>query len=140
MPDPDAAKFEAVRQAIGRGHDVTIAVRGRSMMPSLVPDADNVVLSPVRGTLRCGDIVLAQITGARYVLHRIIAVGPDGTLTLMGDGNLHQRERCRQGDVVGVVTLVRGIGGSGRRPGRARLWRMLRPLRPLIVKLFPSMR
>lgn len=141
MPETDDQIFEAVRCAISSGAEVAMAVRGRSMRPALEPDADEVVLSPVGdGRLRRGDIVLARIADDRHVLHRIVAFGSDGTLTLMGDGNLHMREQCRMADVVGVVSAVRDPSGRLRRPGRACLWRLSRPLRPLIFKLFPSLR
>lgn len=141
MPQTDDQIFEAVRRAVSRGDEVAVAVRGRSMRPALEPDADEVVLSPVADSrLRRGDIVLARTADGRHVLHRIVALGSDGTLTLMGDGNLHMREQCRMADVVGVVSAVRDSRGRSRRPGRARLWRLLCPLRPLIFKLFPSLR
>lgn len=141
MPETDDRIFEAVRRAVSSGDEVAMAVRGRSMRPALKPDADVVILSPVADRrLRCGDIVLARTADGRHVLHRIVALGPDGTLILMGDGNLHRREQCVMADVVGVVSSVRDSSGRLRHPGRASLWRLSRPLRPLIFKLFPFLR
>lgn len=141
MPETDNQIFEAVRCAINSGDEVAMVVRGHSMRPALKPDSDAVILSPVADRrLRRGDIVLARTADDRHVLHRIVAFGFDGTLTLMGDGNLHMREQCRMADVVGVVSAVRDPSGRLRRPGRACLWRLSRPLRPLIFKLFPSLR
>ena len=81
-----------------------------------------------------GDIVLVKI-GERYILHRVIAREGDA-LTLMGDGNIRGTEACRTGDVIGTVAEIIRPSGRVRIPGRARLWRMLKPIRRYLLALW----
>lgn len=135
MNQSDEMLLDAVADAVGRGDKPVLTVRGRSMLPYLHPDAERVELA-APGDVRCGDIVLARVdAGGRYVLHRVVDMAPDGSLTLMGDANLHLREHCRRADVAGVVSMVIADDGVRRRPSRAWLWRKLWRMRPLFVKL-----
>ncbi len=136
MNQSDEMLLDAVAEALARGEKAVLTVRGRSMLPYLRPDAERVELV-APGEMRCGDIVLARVDGGgRYVLHRVVDIAPDGSLTLMGDANLHLREHCRREDVAGVVSMVTADDGVRRRPSRAWLWRKLWRMRPLFVKLF----
>jgi len=116
-----------VANILAEGREVVMVVRGLSMRPFLFGDKDSVVLEK-KESYGVGDIVLAKIAPARWVLHRLIAV--DGTnVTLKGDGNLDSTERCSMGDLVGhVVEIQKPCGkkintltaGFAR---RSRLWR-----------------
>ncbi len=135
MNPSDEMLLDAVAVAVGRGEKALVTVRGRSMLPYLRPDVERVELA-APGEIRRGDIVLARVDDdRRYVLHRVVDISPDGALTLMGDANLHRQERCLREDVAGVVSRVVSDDGVRRRPSRAWLWRRLRCIRPLIVKL-----
>ena len=74
------------------------------------------------------------------VLHRVVGVR-DGSVILMGDGNLHARERCGTDDVLGHVAVV--VKGDGREVDcsstvqrcLAALWMRLLPVRRVLLPL-----
>ena len=130
---PNEILLGEVAAVLREGREAVILPTGNSMLPFIRGGMDRVVLAP-RPQPAVGDIVLAKI-GERYVLHRVFAA--DGNvLTLMGDGNLAGTERCATADVLGAVTEI--IRPSGRRctPGRARLWRALRPGRRILLGIY----
>lgn len=136
----DLKLLDSAAATLRSGGEVRLLVRGRSMLPALRPETDEVVLRRA-GVYRRADIVLARVSPSRYVLHRIIAVDGRGRVTLMGDGNLRQREECAVADIAGRVVAV-SRGGLMYVPSalRGRVWMWLRPLRPLLVRLMPSFR
>lgn len=89
-----------IKAMIDEGRTVTFRVRGRSMRPMIEGDRDSVVLVPCTGEVKKDDIILAEVSPQRYVLHRIIKVDGD-TLTMRGDGNLLGTETFRRSDVIG---------------------------------------
>lgn len=99
---PNDLLIPRIRQFLDEGHTATIRVRGRSMRPFLQDERDKVVLAPYTG-VKTGDVVLAEISPARFVLHRVIA--KDGErLTLKGDGNVIGTENCSTKDIIGTAT------------------------------------
>ena len=69
---------------LNSGHSVTLGLRGYSMRPFLEDRRDKALLrKPTAITV--GDVVLAEISPKRYVLHRIISINGDN-ITLRGDG------------------------------------------------------
>lgn len=89
-----------IKAMIDEGRVVTFRVRGRSMRPMIEGDRDSVVLVPCTDEVKVNDIILAEVSPKRYVLHRIIKVDGD-TLTMRGDGNLIGTETFRRSDVIG---------------------------------------
>ena len=119
--------------ALRRGDEALVGVAGRSMLPYLRPGRDVALLRPADGIFHSGDIVLAR-WGDVVVLHRVISADGKG-LTLMGDGNLQQTERVGVEDVIGRVDMVCRDGELTFKPSKACLWRRLRPLRRVFLKI-----
>ena len=89
--DDDLILSEAVR-LVGEGVEVIFPVNGRSMRPFIEGGRDSVLLvKPV--DVKPMDVVLAQVIGGNYVVHRVLSIDGDYA-TLMGDGNLQGRETC----------------------------------------------
>lgn len=89
---PNELLLGEVRALIGRGHDVTLRVRGVSMRPFLENRRDKIVLT--RPDMpKVGDAVLAEIAPGKYVYHRIISIEGE-KVTLKGDGNVYGTEQC----------------------------------------------
>ena len=139
MPSDEQILSEAIR-LVGEGVQVTFPVNGRSMYPFIVGGQESVVLVKP-SDLAVGTVVLAQVEGGRYVVHRIVRL--DGEkITLMGDGNLCGREHCLMADVKAVAIQVVGKEGKTRSLTTrrhllaARLWFVLRPLRRYMLKAF----
>ena len=128
---------EAVR-LVRDGVSVTFPVKGRSMIPFIIGGRDSVVLQKP-DNLKAGHVVLAQVGPEHYVVHRITAIGPDGRITLMGDGNICGTESCSLNDVLARATHVVDPQGrrrtldSGWQLFKARVWYVIRPLRRIIL-------
>ena len=139
MVSDESIMQEAIR-LVGEGVSVTFPVNGRSMLPFIVGGVDSVVLVKPE-TLKVGDVVLAQVEGGRYVVHRIVCLDGDA-VTLMGDGNLAGREHCRLADVRARATHV--VRKSGKRcsldslGGRlaAKIWYAVLPFRRWLLAIY----
>jgi len=75
-------------------------------MAPLVQENDEVVITPIAGRLRVGDLVLAAISDTEFVCHRVLAFAPDGTSLLAGDRSL-QAQSSPVDALVGIVSEVR---------------------------------
>ena len=130
---PNDILLGEVAAVLREGREAVITPTGNSMLPFIRGGTDRVVLQR-RDSVEAGDIVLVKIED-RYILHRVIARKGDA-LTLMGDGNIRGREHCTTADLIGTVTEI--LRPSGRRiiPGKARVWRALRPLRRYLLAIY----
>ena len=114
---------------LAEGRDVELLVKGNSMLPFIRGGRDSVNLR-LLDTLEVGDIVLAEIREGVYVLHRVFAVDGD-SVTLKGDGNLRNVEKCRRSDIAGTALCIlkengREVDCRGRKAmRRARAWRTM---------------
>ena len=130
---------EAVR-LVREGVNVTLPVKGRSMLPFIIGGKEGVILRRP-GVIDVGDVVLAWVDGNRYVIHRIIRIDGD-RITLMGDGNVGVTEHCLLGDIKARVTLVVSADNKERdlhnrwRMLAARLWYWLRPVRRVLLAIY----
>ncbi len=136
---PNDVLFDEVVSMLSKGYTVTLHAKGNSMFPFIVEGRDCVVLQKaVR--IQEGDIVLVRLAGKRYVLHRIYHVAGN-EIVLMGDGNVHGRERCRTEDICGVVLEIIRDGRfischSPKERRNVRLWRKLLPFRRYILAVW----
>ena len=130
---PNDVLLGEVAAVLREGREAVIIPTGNSMLPFIRGGVDRVVLRRREG-VAVGDIVLARI-GDRFILHRVIAAD-GGSLTLMGDGNVRGTESCFTEDVIGTVAEIIRPSGRVRFPGRARLWRMLKPIRRYLLALW----
>ena len=130
---PNDVLLGEVAAVLREGREAVIIPTGNSMLPFIRGGVDRVVLRRREG-VAVGDIVLVKI-GERYILHRVIAREGDA-LTLMGDGNVRGTESCRTENVIGTVAEIIRPSGRVRIPGRARLWRMLKPIRRYLLAAY----
>ena len=130
---PNDVLLGEVAAVLREGREAVIIPTGNSMLPFIRGGVDRVVLRRREG-VAVGDIVLVKI-GERYILHRVIAREGDA-LTLMGDGNVRGTKSCRTENVIGTVAEIIRPSGRVRIPGRARLWRMLKPIRRYLLALW----
>lgn len=132
--------FDEISALLADGKDVTVTVKGRSMMPFLVGGRDHVTLRRGAESIRRGSVVLARVSGGgSVVLHRVIRRSGD-KLVLQGDGNHVQTETADLASVAGVaVSFVR----KGKTyPAQGLVWRTyslfmaaFMSLRRLLIKL-----
>lgn len=90
---------EVVR-ILNEGHTVTLKLRGISMRPFLEDNRDKALLTKIQRP-KVGDVVLAEISQKRYVLHRIVKIKGEH-ITLRGDGNT-STENCLRSDIKGFA-------------------------------------
>ena len=100
------AYLDTVCALLREGHaHVPVTVAGTSMTPFLDP-GDTVFLDLPEGAVEKGDVILFQRRNSQYVLHRIVAIGEDGILSLLGDAQLLP-EPVHPSQLRAVVTQVR---------------------------------
>lgn len=93
----------SLKAELKKGHTCVSTTSGTSMFPMLRNRRDTVILEPVKGKLKKYDLPLYLRGKNEYVLHRILAVKPDGYV-ICGD-NLYRKEYpVRYEQVLGVVT------------------------------------
>lgn len=98
-----SALLPAIETLLAQGSTVELPVHGQSMWP-LLKNNDRVRLSQKPPVLSRQDLPLYRRDNGQYVLHRVVAVAPDGTYTLRGDHQLWDEPGIRHEQVIGVVT------------------------------------
>ena len=136
---PNNEAIAAVAALIKEGRHVVLPVKGNSMLPFIIGGRESVELTPPPQA-QVGDVVLAWVDGSHYVVHRVIAVSPQGDVSLMGDGNIRGVEHCTQQDIVGKAVFVVSADGK-KRPlpndsWQWRLWNRLLPIRRWILAIY----
>ena len=130
---PNDVLLNEVAQLLGEGREVVITPKGRSMLPFIRGEVDQIKLRQPDG-LRVGDIVLAYF-GNHYVLHRIVAINGE-KVVLMGDGNLKGTEQGDRSEVVGNVVEIITPDLRQHKPGKAWLWRHTLFFRKYLLKVY----
>ena len=101
-----AAEDMAVER-LQAGEQVRFIARGRSMGPFIL-DGDLLVIGPINGALRCGDLVWAEAGP----VHRVIAITPGPRYWLRGDALLKPDGAFRRDQLLGRVREIRRRGRS----------------------------
>ena len=113
--------FDEVEKLLQQGKQVTIKVRGCSMMPWLRDGQHSVVVQRhVDADVKVGAVMFFIYRG-QWVMHRLLRIDGD-RLYFAGDGNYKIQESVERDAVRGVVLSV--IMPSGREVRcDSRLWR-----------------
>lgn len=132
-----------LKERLAEGQSVRFSPRGTSMLPMIRQGRDSVVLSPVIGKLKRGDIPLYRRDNGSYVLHRIDEAGE--TYTCIGDHQFVLEHGIRQDQVIAVVTeFYRGNRRCSTKNVGYRaycaLWRMSRPARFFVYRAYGWLR
>ena len=130
---PNDVLLNEVAQLLGEGREVVITPKGRSMLPFIRGEVDQIKLRQPDG-LRVGDIVLAYFEN-HYVLHRIVAINGE-EVVLMGAGNLKGTEQGDRSEVVGKVVEIITPDLRQHKPGKAWLWRHTLFFRKYLLKVY----
>ncbi len=133
--------FSDIKILINEGRTVSVRVKGNSMLPFIVGGRDSVSLCK-KSSYRKGDIVLAEIAGGAFVLHRIFGI-KDGIVTLRGDGNSGPRayERCNMKNIIARADLIVRNGRTidpyiGFEAAKERAWVLLNPVRRWLMAVY----
>ncbi len=117
-----------------KGKQVSLRLTGYSMRPFLENKRDVGVFKQSE-TYSVGDVVLAQLTETKYVVHRIISI-KNNLVTLRGDGNL-LCENCLITDIKAIAIGFYRKGKSQMISTQSRKWRLLSKI---WTSLFPIRR
>lgn len=136
--------LEEYRSLLETVEQLPLLISGSSMTPFLVHGRDTVYLTRVQRPLRRGDIVLYQRKNGAYILHRIYRVEGD-SYSMVGDAQTFIERGIAREQIFAVVAWAER---KGRRqaPGSfwweffGKLWIRMVPLRPLILRLYRSLR
>ncbi|MDY3854306.1 MAG: S24/S26 family peptidase [Butyribacter sp.] len=128
-------------ELLKEGRSVKLMVAGNSMAPFLAHGRDEVMLSPVEGELKKGDIVLYQRDNGEYILHRIRKI-KDRKYEIIGDGQRRGECFVRRDQIIAraVWVLRKGIKTE---PGDfwwdffEGFWLKIIPLRGILRRLYP---
>jgi len=136
---PNEILLPDVEKILRNGMNVTLRVKGNSMLPFIHGDNDSAVLVPAN-CIQKGDVVLAHLKNNCYIMHRIIRLKGDN-VTLMGDGNLQETECCHVSDICGKVTLILRNNKSIDLTSltercKAVIWQKLRPIRRYMLAIY----
>ena len=133
--------FADVLKVLDQGRQVTIPVKGYSMLPFIRGGKDLVVLEKAGADLKRDDIVLfhmGPMDGGRYVMHRIISIDGDA-VDIQGDGVPKNHEHVRRSQILArAVEIIRG-GKRSVDPyspceiRKVRFWQGIRPVRRYIL-------
>jgi len=92
-----------IREVLQRGGEFELHPRGESMRPTIKEGRDTVLLSsPTRPPVR-NDLLLYRRDNGTYVLHRVVRVEKDGTLSLRGDNQYFIERGIRPDQVIATV-------------------------------------
>ena len=97
-------EYSSYAQELRAGRTIIAQTVGDSMEPLLRQGETQVVLMPVSGPLKRGDLPLYQRPSGQYVLHRVVGVR-DGAYYTRGD-NRFGEERVEPDWVLGVTSAV----------------------------------
>ena len=104
---------------ISAGRSVRITPHGNSMLPLLDGKNDSVVVGPLRGTPKKGDLVLFRDGEGALVLHRVIRVDAESrACDMLGDGNVTPEREIPPERIIGQAESIcrKGRAFSVRHP------------------------
>ncbi len=138
-PISPAEALPRITRTLTEGRVCRLVVTGTSMAPFLRDRADSVILAPLEGAPKRGDILFYRRPGNVCVLHRVHKVRPDGILIMCGDAQTWL-EPIHPAQIVGRVTRVERGGKAidcGALSWRlaSAAWQALLPVRPRAMAL-----
>jgi hypothetical protein len=75
---------------------------GYSMYPLIVPERDEVIISPLKKKIRRGDVLLFRRKSGKLVLHRVIKV-KESKLYFVGDNQTEIEGPIETSQVLGIM-------------------------------------
>ena len=129
---------DRIEQELLAGKTILMNTRGGSMRPLLREGKTQVLISPLQGPLKIGDLPLVRLKPGLYRLHRLVA--SEGELLYTLGDHCTEAETVTADQVLGVVTeICRGsrkidLNGPGYRLYRW-VWLHTQASRILLLRL-----
>ena len=116
-----------IEEVLSRGGEFELHPRGESMLPAIREGRDTVMLSRAVPPYARGDLLLYRRKNGVLVLHRVVKVERDGTLTMRGDNQLTCERGIPSEQVIATVKRYFRNGHEVRTDSmRARFYRFRR--------------
>lgn len=133
-----------LRELLYEGRSVRLNVRGQSMLPFLFDTRDSVIIEPVAGELKKGDIVIFQRKNGAYIMHRIYKVD-NKQYYLVGDAQKEIEGPIDKGQIFGIITKAYRKGkwvDSKSLVWRFydKIWGLMRPFRTKLILVAIALR
>lgn len=130
--------YPVLREILEAGGSFTLTVTGTSMYPTILGGRDQVTLAPVKQPLKRGDLPFYRRDNGQFILHRIVAVEPDGTYTCCGDHQWERERGIRPDQVIAVAESFCRKGKSFPADSKAyrrwvRFWVRVLPCRRVLI-------
>lgn len=95
-----------IREVTEKGGTFRLYPMGRSMLPTIQPGRDSVLLAALDKVHR-GDAVLYRRKSGQFVLHRIIHIDPKtGLMTMRGDNQFYKEPGIAKEQLIAKVTAI----------------------------------
>ena len=133
--------IEIIENSVKKGGSMPLVVTGNSMNPFMKDGRDTVWLEVCRESdYKRGKILLFRREDGKIVLHRVRRVMPDGILVMNGDAQ-YWCEEIKKEQALAAVTFIEVNGkktscNSLAYKMKIELWQLLKPVRPLIFKVW----
>ncbi len=135
----------SIEEMVKSGASVPVYISGNSMNPFLTDRRDVVYLKSFSDNdLKKDKILLFRRSDGQLVLHRLLKQLADGKLQVVGDG----QTVCEKIDKAQVIAVVSEIERKGKKRSADYFvwkavsfgWRLLMPLRPVIMRVWRKCR
>lgn len=136
------AEIEPVlREVLAAGGRFRITITGTSMMPTLREGRDQVELSLPDRPYRKYDLPLYKRSSGQFVLHRVISLEKDGSLSCCGDNQWIREPGLQQSQMLGLVVRICRNGREFPVEDRryrlwVRFWVLVFPCRRLLLRAY----
>ena len=94
--------YPIIAEVLSAGREFTLYPGGTSMLPTIRPHEDAVVLAPPQD-IKQGDILLYRRDSGVFVLHRVVKVKKDGSFVTRGDNQFYNETGVLPRHAVAVV-------------------------------------
>jgi len=137
----DTKKYVSIlKDLVEEGKEVSLTVVGNSMSPFLHHLKDKIFFAAPDRPLKKGDMVFYQRANGRFVMHRIVKVKADGYY-MVGDAQTAIEGPLKREQIFAIVTKVCRKDkmlseGNFLWHFFQGPWLWIRPLRPLIFKVY----
>ena len=133
--------FPEIRQTLEQGGQFRLRITGTSMVPTIRGGRDSVTLVRPPEKLQKNDLPLYRRRDGHFVLHRVVALAPDGTYTMCGDHQWKLEPGIRQDQIVALVQSIERKGrafsvDNGHYRRWVRFWVWALPLRRFFFRLY----
>lgn len=138
------AYVDALRELVLEGKEVSMRIWGGSMTPFLGHDRDTIYFEKPDRPLKAGDMVFYQRDNGQFVMHRILKVKETGYY-ICGDAQTFIEGPIREEQIFARITKATRKGklitdGDFWWDFFKGPWRYLRPVRPVILKMYGLIR